>query len=585
ILIDGIEKISKIMKTREGKKLRSIDVLDICNIIGSIVVSGNVRRCVGYGTVVRTKDGYKTIENVKVGDFVLTEDGTYKEVIDHVYQGKQKTIKIITPYNELICTPDHRVAVMKSLSEVEWKEAQDLKQNDRLVAVINHEGKKIDTEFAYILGYFLGNGYADIENSKRRNGGGGMISVAANKTRSQDYVILEKIKNYIERNFEGSCCKISESKNSNSLRLICYRKEVAEFFLQYKQAHTELEIPEFILSADVEGKAAFVAGLMDSDGDNTSKNVIVNSKYPNFLKKLQQMLLDIGIVTKCTIRERVIKEKKHITGYLTLSGIESQKMAHKYIQKYLMRCCIVICERPKNGPSVPDYILLNSGIDKTTINHLTTPSKTGKPRRDVNLHSVFQLEGYKINKNWIPIPIVSVVEHEVVDTYDISVRENSNFMANNMLIHNTAQIALGDPDDYLYLRAKRWDLGNIPNWRAMSNNTIYIDDFTYIQDSVWEGYVGNGEPYGFFNLPLSQKYGRLGEEISDSCEGLNPCGEITLSNYECCNLSELYLPNISSKEEMLDLAKLLYKTQKAIAAMKYIHKETEEIVHKNMRLG
>ena len=32
-------------------------------------------------------------------------------------------------------------------------------------------------------------------------------------------------------------------------------------------------------------------------------------------------------------------------------------------------------------------------------------------------------------------------------------------------------------------------------------------------------------------------------------------------------------------------SQLLYKTQKAIANMKYIHKETEEIVHKNNRLG
>lgn len=170
-----------------------------------------------------------------------------------------------------------------------------------------------------------------------------------------------------------------------------------------------------------------------------------------------------------------------------------------------------------------------------------------------------------------------------IDVLDICNIIGSIVVAGN--VRRTAQIAIGDSDDYLYLRAKRWDLGNIPNWRAMSNNTIYIDDYSYIQDSVWDGYVGNGEPYGFFNLPLSQTTGRLGEKVSDSCEGLNPCGEITLANYECCNLSELYLPNIETREEMLDIAKLLYKTQKAVAAMKYIHKETEEIVHKNMRLG
>jgi ribonucleotide reductase alpha subunit len=71
----------------------------------------------------------------------------------------------------------------------------------------------------------------------------------------------------------------------------------------------------------------------------------------------------------------------------------------------------------------------------------------------------------------------------------------------------------------------------------------------------------------------------------DDCQGLNPCAEVTLSSYECCNLSELYLNNCSSKEELIDCAKLLYKTQKAIAAMPFIHDETNQVVHKNMRLG
>jgi ribonucleotide reductase alpha subunit len=170
-------------------------------------------------------------------------------------------------------------------------------------------------------------------------------------------------------------------------------------------------------------------------------------------------------------------------------------------------------------------------------------------------------------------------------------------------VRRSAQIAIGDPDDYLFLRAKNWSLGNIPNWRAMSNNTIYADDFSHISNEIWSnGYVldsetglAKGEPYGFFNLPLSQKYGRLKDGLmkdsnlyptdEDNVVGTNPCGEISLASYECCNLSELYLNNISSKEELIACAKLLYKTQKAIAALPFIHEETNKIVHKNMRLG
>jgi len=43
-LCNGIEQICNILRGRVGKKLRPIDCLDIMNIIGSVVVAGNVRR-------------------------------------------------------------------------------------------------------------------------------------------------------------------------------------------------------------------------------------------------------------------------------------------------------------------------------------------------------------------------------------------------------------------------------------------------------------------------------------------------------------------------------------------------------------
>lgn len=79
-------------------------------------------------------------------------------------------------------------------------------------------------------------------------------------------------------------------------------------------------------------------------------------------------------------------------------------------------------------------------------------------------------------------------------------------------VRRSAQIAIGDSIDRNYLRAKRWDLGNVPSYRAMSNNSIAVDDINNIPDEVWEGYSGNGEPYGFINLPLSRKYGRVGDD-------------------------------------------------------------------------
>lgn len=154
-------------------------------------------------------------------------------------------------------------------------------------------------------------------------------------------------------------------------------------------------------------------------------------------------------------------------------------------------------------------------------------------------------------------------------------------------VRRSAIIAIGDHDDIQYLRAKRWDLGNIPNWRAMSNNSVACNDFALLPEEFWEGYRGNGEPYGLINLKLARACGRLGEtQYKDkNVRGFNPCAEQSLEDYETCCLAELYLPNISSPEELLDVATLLYRVNKHSLALPCHHPETQAIVNRNMRMG
>ena len=94
-------------------------------------------------------------------------------------------------------------------------------------------------------------------------------------------------------------------------------------------------------------------------------------------------------------------------------------------------------------------------------------------------------------------------------------------------VRRSAQIALGSIHDKEYLQAKRWDLGNIPNWRAFSNNSVICDDVKDVLDNedFWKGYDGTGEPYGLVNIKLSRACGRLGEfQYPDpEVDGYNPC--------------------------------------------------------------
>jgi hypothetical protein len=154
-------------------------------------------------------------------------------------------------------------------------------------------------------------------------------------------------------------------------------------------------------------------------------------------------------------------------------------------------------------------------------------------------------------------------------------------------VRRSAQVAIGDPDDVEFLLAKRWDMGNIPSWRAMSNNSVVCDDIRDLHEFFWEGYEGKGEPYGLINLRLSRKVGRLGEEQypDPDIQGYNPCCEQGLVPFESCCLAEIFLPNIDSYGELLDCIELLYRICKHSLLLPSHNKETMDIVRKNMRMG
>ena len=172
-----------------------------------------------------------------------------------------------------------------------------------------------------------------------------------------------------------------------------------------------------------------------------------------------------------------------------------------------------------------------------------------------------------------------------IDALDIMNIIGAVVVAGN--VRRSAQIAIGDPDDVEYLLSKRWDMGTIPSWRAMSNNSVVCNDISDLHEYFWDGYEGKGEPFGLINLKLSRKIGRLGDTSypDPKVMGYNPCAEQSLADKETCCLAEIYLPNIQSYEEFIDVATLLYRVCKHSLVLPCHLKDTEAIVHENMRMG
>lgn len=174
-----------------------------------------------------------------------------------------------------------------------------------------------------------------------------------------------------------------------------------------------------------------------------------------------------------------------------------------------------------------------------------------------------------------------------IDCLDILNIIGSIVVAGNL--RRSAQLALGSYKDEEYLLAKDWSTRIVPEHRQFSNNSVGVECTTQLPEYFWKAYLGLGEPYGLINLANCRESGRLIDRRNYRPDrgviGTNPCGEITLNSHECCDLFELFLPNIKTKREFVEIARLAYKATKSMLCLPFIHDKTNKIIQQNMRIG
>ena len=169
-----------------------------------------------------------------------------------------------------------------------------------------------------------------------------------------------------------------------------------------------------------------------------------------------------------------------------------------------------------------------------------------------------------------------------VDAADILCSIGEMVVSGN--VRRSAIIILGDPWDKEYLKAKRWDLGNIPTQRAMANFSVVVDDVEDLHPLFWKTYE-QGEPFGLVNRKNIQKFARMGELKPDTAVGVNPCAEATLEDGEPCNLQEIALPNLLNEEEFIQAARLMHRWGKRVTMETYHQPKCDAVVKRNRRIG
>ena len=104
-----------------------------------IVLDKN-NHCVDEGTLIETSRGAIPVEDVRVGDYVLTRAGYRKVLFSAITGVNRKLLEITTLYNTLRCTPEHRIYTLNR----GFVEAQNLTKEDTLLCLKSTEYSLMD---------------------------------------------------------------------------------------------------------------------------------------------------------------------------------------------------------------------------------------------------------------------------------------------------------------------------------------------------------------------------------------------------------------------------------------------------------
>lgn len=233
--------------------------------------------CVPEGFLIKTKNGYKNIEDVTTNDYVLTHTNTYQKVVktmnrisDHI--NHVKGVGCV----DLQITDEHPVYILRN-NEFIWVKAKDLSLSDRIVFNKNTktENTDIPDNVLWLMGRYFADGYKENHALHRV-----IFCIGKKKT----FEFEEKIQGI-------KFTKYHESRSCIEYKLI--DSEIEKYFTGFTTRSTEKEIPQWIIDLSKDKLIHFYNGYYSGDGHNRKDREL--SMFCTVSKKMAYGLQDIVI--------------------------------------------------------------------------------------------------------------------------------------------------------------------------------------------------------------------------------------------------------------------------------------------------
>lgn len=571
ILIDGIEKIAAIFKSREEKKLRSIDALDICNLIGSVVVSGNVRRSAQIALGDPDDYLYLRAKNWSLGNVpnwrAMSNNTIYADSFDHIsdeiwqngYTIDPKTGHAKgEPYGFFNLPLSQRFGRIKDGplkdSNLYPADKDNCSGTNPCVVgstwITTSQGPRrvkdlIGNEFIAVCN---GNEYRTLSKGFWYTGHKPVFKLKTVKGLELTLTANHKLTKEIGPHAPLQWTELQDLKVGDRVGL-------------QKHLHYTWGNPN-------ESELGWLLGSLVGDGTFTDDRAVLT-----YWGESRQEMLDYAsrivrsqLGARKDVGSATYDEQDRIclgsAGLMRLANRYGIYQNAKYDLEQIEQASSSLYEGFLRGLFDADGSVQGSqekGVS-VRLTSISMPLLTSVQRMLARLGIISAIYTNRADAGMRSLPdgkggmqdYLCQAVHEVV-------------IAKDNLIRYAQRIGFKEPAKHETLTAL------IAAYRRNPYRERFTDEIVSIEPA------GEEDVYDVTVYAV--------EAFDANGITAHNCGEISLASYECCNLSELYLNNITSKEQLIDCAKLLYKTQKAISAMPFLHEETNAIVHKNMRLG
>lgn len=266
------------------------------------------------GTKIKVEDGYKDIENVRLGEKVLTHNNRYEKVVKTMTRKSPNYYNIkVLGYPKLQLTSEHPLYVLRD-GKIQWVKVKNLTTSDKVCFNINTESTstKCSNEILWLLGRYVADGHI---NKYSHNS----VNFAIGESKEQEF--LQHIPTELKERF----------KTFKKTGVWDYR--IADTDLQELCAECGLgainkRIPQWILDLPRYQAKHFLDGYLSGDGhirkdrQGNQVQMFCTASKELFLG-LQTLIMKVhGTVCSCYLRSDSRKATYHDTynGQFSLSG-------------------------------------------------------------------------------------------------------------------------------------------------------------------------------------------------------------------------------------------------------------------------